>query len=73
MDGRSITFLKIMRLVEEIAGGPVYTGHDVIHLAQPEEAEAKRGYSFWLPLELDAQLNDWRDIARREAEASLIF
>lgn len=73
VDSRSITFLKIMSLIEKIAGGPVYTGNDVVNLAHPEEADEQRGYSFWLPVELDFQLKGWRDIAQREAEASLIF
>ena len=73
VEGHSITFLKIMRLVEQIAAGPVCTGHDMVNLVHPADADEPRGQSFWLPLELDFQLKDWRDIAQREAEACLIF
>lgn len=62
-----ITFLKVMHAVEKIAGGPVYVGDDVIFAHTPEDAlEAKD--SFYLPIELDYMVADWRKTAEIEID-----
>jgi len=71
-DECAITFLKIMLLVEQVAGGPVHVSIDVVQLSRPPEEEDPP-FPFYIPSELDFQVEGWREIARRDAPPSLIM
>lgn len=53
-----LTFLKVMYLIEELAGGPVFVGNDVGDFHTPAIAESV-GESFFLPPKLDILLPNW--------------
>jgi hypothetical protein len=66
-----ITFLKIMTLLEKIAGGPVRVGNDVINSRYPDQHDPEE---FSLPMPLDALIPDWRDAgAIKPFEIGLVF
>ena len=73
LDAREITFLKIAWLLEQLAGGPVHIGNDVVNPSHPGDVDEQREDPFWLPLTLDSQLKNWRAIAQCGAEPSVLF
>jgi hypothetical protein len=54
-------FCKAMAVAEELAGGPVYLGNDVIWHKTPDRIY--RNETFLLPPELEVMVEDWRTIA----------
>lgn len=71
-----ITFLKIMALVEQVAGGPIYLGNDVVLAKEPpeeDEDDDDPDFSFWIPAELDSYCKQWREIAALATSPTLIF
>lgn len=70
-DACMITFLKIMLLAEQAAGGPVHISNDVVQLSHPDEAEDSR-MTFYIPGELDEWVENWREIAQLDARPMLI-
>jgi hypothetical protein len=58
-----MTFFKILCSVEEIAGGPLYVGNDVVHSRLPplEEDSEAAIENFWRPSKLDYLIPNWRD------------
>lgn len=69
----AITFFKMMLLIEQAAGGPIFIGNDELEEKYPCADET--GYvTFRLPTELDWYRRDWRDIAiRLETKPCMIF
>jgi hypothetical protein len=74
-DEYDITFLKIMLLVEQIAGGPIYVGNDVVNPKYPGEYEQDEDDAlyFWLPPKLDSLRANWRETAKLETKPAIIF
>jgi len=62
-----VTFLKVMRVVERLAGGPIYIGNDVVSPKVPEDADL-HGTGFYLPVELDILLSKWREVDTVEVD-----
>lgn len=62
-----LTFLKTMVIVEEIAGGPVYVGNDVVCKHTPSDCP-EEDMEFYLPLELDFIIPNWRKVKRVELD-----
>ncbi|MBI1923938.1 hypothetical protein HYR99_06770, partial [Candidatus Poribacteria bacterium] len=62
-----VTFLKVMRVVERLAGGPIYIGNDVVSPKVPEDADL-HGTGFYLPVELDTLLSKWREVDTVEVD-----
>jgi hypothetical protein len=66
-----ITFLKIMAVLEKIAGGPVRVGNDMINSCYPEQHSQEE---FFLPMQLDDLIPNWRDVDTiQPSETGLVF
>jgi hypothetical protein len=66
-----ITFLKVMHVVEKIAGGPVYVGNDVISKRTSSDF-MEDDFPFFLPSQLDYIVTDWRKTAEIEIDKPLL-
>lgn len=55
-----IIFFRCMHLVEQVAGGPIYVGNDLIYRCVPDEFPSE---DFVLPPPLDSLCWNWRDLA----------
>ena len=68
-----LTFLKLMLVVERLAGGPIYIGADVLDPHRPED-KAQSNREFSLPDKLDLLMPNWRKANRAKPErAYLVF
>lgn len=61
-DAVQISFLKAARIAEELAGGPVFFGNDVVSGCEPPEKPEHNRF-FHIPCELDDMIENWREIA----------
>ena len=62
-----LTFLKVMLVVERLAGGPVYVGNDAVNRHLPEEVYTD-DEAFFLPAMLDGLIPKWREVANMQVE-----
>jgi len=58
-----VLLLKVLRVVESLAGGPIYLGSDFFYLKAPDEATPRTKFS--LPSKLDLLWPNWREVADR--------
>jgi len=74
-DEYDITFFKVMLRVEELAGGAVYVGNDILNKYCPSEGlgDEDDEDDFWLPFNLDSLRGNWRETAKLEAKPVMIF
>jgi len=67
-----VSFLKAVRIAEELAGGPVYFGNDVVSGYQPPE-KPEHDEFFHIPFELENIIENWREIADTKINPDELF
>jgi len=66
-----VLLFKVFRVMERLAGGPIYVGNDIVDSKHPESSEAE---AFHLPSSLDSLWPQWREVADRvELDEEVFF